>query len=93
MFLEQTNEYTITADDDQWVLIWHPAGPKYKARRDGSYEALPNGRRSYFTSLSPLVTTVLDRKARGCRDMEDLRDKLDGFHAELRRVCSLERGV
>ena len=50
MFLEQTEEYTITSDDDQWILIWHPDGIHYQKRKDGGIEALPRGRRSYFGS-------------------------------------------
>ena len=90
MFLEQTEEYTITSDDDQWILIWHPDGIHYQKRKDGGIEALPRGRRSCFGRLHHLTSSLLDRKARRCENLVDLNKKLKGFTKEMERINKLE---
>jgi hypothetical protein len=91
MFMHQTDQYSITADDYQWILIWHPDGPKYQQNRDGSYAPLPKGRRSYFSSLHTLTSSLLDRKARLCGGLDDLRERLGGFVAEMKAINRLEQ--
>jgi len=90
MILEQTNKFTITADAYQWILIWHPTGPSYSVRKDGSTERLPRGKKSFYGSLRALSNAVIDKSARECRDFADVRDKLDGFMDEARKINRLE---
>jgi len=90
MFIEQQPDFTLAADDDQWIVIWHQGGPSYKARRDGSMDPLPSGRRSYFNRLRHAVAALYDRKMRMCENMDDLRANIDRIGAELKRVCSIK---
>ena len=89
MFIHQTKQYTITADEMQWVLTWHPGGPKYTTSK-GIVSKTPSGSKTYFNSLLPLTVSLLDRKARNCSGIEELRDSLKGFVAEMREINLLE---
>jgi hypothetical protein len=90
MFLEQTPEYTITADDDQWILIWHPDGIVYQARKGGGFDPLPRGRRKFFSRLPHLVSSLLDMKSRRCGGLAELKEKIDEFVVEMSAIAKMK---
>ena len=90
MFFEQCNEYTIAADEKNWVLVWHPKGPKYHTDKNGNTDRLPRGDKSYYSRLTHLSSAVLDKKARLCADFKDLSRRLPEIQNECERICRLE---
>ncbi len=90
MFEHQTNQYTISTDKLNWILIWHPNGPVYGERKDGTRAKLPNGASSFFSRLYSLTTTLLELKAKDCDGFDDLRGKLNGFTEEMKNINRLE---
>jgi len=89
---EQTNRYTITADERQWILIWHPKGPKYQEDKGtGKERPLPLGDRFYFLSLKALANNIVERQARLCDNFQGILDILERLESEVRAINALER--
>ena len=83
-FEYQVKSYTILTDEYNWVLVWHPKGPKYS--KDGVLQ----GRRSYYGRLQHLTAELFDRRARHTAGIKDLNEKLPGLVAEMKAINRLE---
>lgn len=90
MFLETWHQYTISADNMNWVLTWHPKGPKYARDKHGDLSDVPIGDKSYYGSIQHLTSALFEKKAKMCGNMKDLRESLVGIVDEMRSINKLE---
>jgi len=92
--IQAGKKFTIYKDELQWVLIYHPNGRRFPKDKEGRKSKFPTGKRTYYRTLSDLITAMFDISLDGFENLDDLIKKVDESRREVVRLAQqVERAI